>query len=535
MRININDLRVSNSGFSTQPSHFSAASHLNVNDRLLTPDTAQLKQLYGGVAVGTPDSASIPAQSNQLETEQNSSTVVTSATEGSNNSTWSTSLQTLLDQPPATLPRKLVLGGVVFCLAFTAWANFGTIDEVGHAQGRLVPQGDVYKIHPVVSGKVDNIAVKEGEVVQAGQVLVELDREIAANEVQRLQQELAAHKTEWLQTKGLIEQTRQEAQTHRAVLAAQIKAQEAAIAQGKAQAEAGEVLLVENQGTINTQKQLLQELETDVAAHQGRLAPLESLREAGAVSEEIVFRREQDLRDRQHQITQSKGELQQSRLESHRLQAEQRQAFAELERLKAELAQKQAEGNRVFLESQQKIQQLQVQVTQFQAKINETQNRLTTAKAQLQQLSLRSPVDGSISSLNLPNPGEVVQPGQTIAEVAPQDTPLVLSAILPNREAGFVKTGMPVQVKLDAFPYQDYGVISGEVISISPDSKPDERRGAVYQVEIALERNSIRDNQTTIPLKAGQTASADIVLRRRRIVDILFDPIKQLQKGGMQL
>jgi len=250
MRINIHNLRVSNSGFSTQPSHFSAASHLNVNDRLLTPDTAQLKQLYGGVAVGTPDSASIPAQSNQLETEQNSSTVVTSATEGSNNSTWSTSLQTLLDQPPATLPRKLVLGGVVFCLAFTAWANFGTIDEVGHAQGRLVPQGDVYKIHPVVSGKVDNIAVKEGEVVQAGQVLVELDREIAANEVQRLQQELAAHKTEWLQTKGLIEQTRQEAQTHRAVLAAQIKAQEAAIAQAKAQAEAGKALKEETQEKI---------------------------------------------------------------------------------------------------------------------------------------------------------------------------------------------------------------------------------------------------------------------------------------------
>jgi len=534
MRLNIHDLRVSNSGCSTQPSHFSATPPLN--DRVLTPDATQLKKVYGGVAVGTPDNVPVAASSHQSETEEGSSPLATCDTEGSNSSgNWSTSLQTLLDQPPATLPRKLVLGGVVFCLAFTAWANFGTIDEVGHAQGRLVPQGDVYKIHPVVSGKVDNIAVKEGEVVKAGQVLVELDHEIAANEVKRLQQELAAHKTEWLQTKRLIEQTRQEAQTHQAVLSAQIKAQEAAIAQGKAQAEGRQVLLVENQGTINTQKQLLRELETDVAAHQARLAQLQPLLEDGAISREIVFQREQTLRDRQHQITQSTGELQKTRSESHRLQAEQRQAQAELERLQAELAQKQAEGNRVLLESQQKIQQLQVQVTQFQAKINETQNRLTTAQAQLQQLSLKSPVGGTISSLNLPNPGEVVQPGQTLAEIAPQDTPLVLSAILPNREAGFVKTGMPVQVKLDAFPYQDYGIISGEVTSISPDSKPDERLGAVYQVEIALEQNSIRDNQTTIPLKAGQTASADIVLRRRRIVDILFDPIKQLQKGGMQL
>jgi HlyD family secretion protein len=106
---------------------------------------------------------------------------------------------------------------------------------------------------------------------------------------------------------------------------------------------------------------------------------------------------------------------------------------------------------------------------------------------------------------------------------------------LPNQEAGFIKLGMPVQVKLDAFPYQDFGVVSGKVTSISPDAKTDERLGPVYRVEVALDRNYVAANQQTIPFKAGQTATADIIIRRRRIVDVLLEPFRQLQKGGINL
>jgi HlyD family secretion protein len=140
-----------------------------------------------------------------------------------------------------------------------------------------------------------------------------------------------------------------------------------------------------------------------------------------------------------------------------------------------------------------------------------------------------------VSSLNVSHAGEVVQPGQTLAEISPQDTPLVLSAILPNREAGFVKTGMPVQVKLDAYPYQDYGIVPGKVTSISPDAKPDQQLGPVYQVKVSLDRNSVTSEHGSIRFKAGQTASADIIIRRRRIADILLDPIRQFQKGGIKL
>jgi HlyD family secretion protein len=262
---------------------------------------------------------------------------------------------------------------------------------------------------------------------------------------------------------------------------------------------------------------------------------LKPLVEAGAIATEQMFAAEQALRDRQRSITESQGELQQALTESERLQAELQQAQRESDRLQAGLLQKQAEGRSTQLEAQQKVQQLEVEMNQLKAKVAETQNLLTSAKAKLNQRFLYAPVDGTISSLNIPNIGEVIQPGQTLAEIAPQDVPLVLSASLPNQEAGFVKRGMPVQVKLEAYPYQDYGMVSGKVTSISPDTKPDERLGAVYQVEVALDRSHITANHQNIQLKAGETATAEIIIRRRRIADLLLDPIRQLQKGGINL
>ena len=129
----------------------------------------------------------------------------------------------------------------------------------------------------------------------------------------------------------------------------------------------------------------------------------------------------------------------------------------------------------------------------------------------------------------------MVQSGQTIAEIAPHNSPLILSALLPNQEAGFVKTDMPVQIKLDAYSYQDYGTIPGKIISISADTESNEELGAVYRVEIELERDYVTENHQAIKFKPGQTATANIIIRQRRIIDVLLDPIKQLQKDGINL
>jgi len=477
---------------------------------------------------------------------------------------WSTSLQTVLDQPPSALPRQLILGGLVFCAAFVGWAWFGKIEEVGHAQGQLIPKGDIYKINPIDPGKVATIAVKEGQEVKAGQVLVALDTTVAAGEVVRLRQALAADKGELRERQALIEKARLEAQTRNRISAAEQQVQAVAIAQAKTNATttqdmiaqlrvdaaAQRAQLAELKPLAGTDRELLAQLRQDAAANKARVARLKALVKQGAISRDYLFEIEQAARDRQSTVT--KGLVGEGMVARNRLfevnqalgdrqttlvksQGEFQQALAEAERLRAELAQKQAEGESAQLQAAQQIQQLEVEANQLKAKIAETHTLLSSTQAKLKQSVLTSPVDGVVSALNVPNKGEVVQPGQTVAEVAPQSAPLVLSAILPNREAGFTKVGMPVQVKLDAYPYQEYGIVPGTVISISPSTKRDERYGSVYKVAVALSRTHVDANQQRIKFRAGQTATAEIIIRQRRIAEILLDPFRQLQKGGVNL
>lgn len=427
----------------------------------------------------------------------------------SRNSPWSISLQNLLDQPPANLPLRLLAAGILFCCIAVAWAWTGRVQEVSRAQGRLVPDGEVYKVQPVVQGEIDSVNVEEGQHVKAGQVLLKLDDRLAQTEVENLEQNLTAYRLQLAQTQGLINQTRMEAQTRRAITTAEIQAQEATIAQAKADAA--------------TSRELIAQLTSETVAHQARLTRLQPLVQAGALSTEHLFNVEEALRENQRTVTQNQGKLQQS--------------LAQANQLQAELNQKRSEGQQSILEVQQQLQQLQIQADQLQAKITETENGLKAARTRLEQMFLYAPVDGTVSSLAIHKAGEFMQPGQTVAEIAPDGAPLVLSATLPNQEAGFVKLGMPVQIKFDAFPYQQYGIVSGTVKSISPDAIVDEKLGTVYRVEIKLDQSSISDpeHHQALQFKAGQTANAEIVTRQRRIVDVVLDPIKQLERGGLNL
>lgn len=477
---------------------------------------------------------------------------------------WSHTLDRVLEEPPATFPQHLTLGATVFCLTCGAWAWFGTIDEVSKAQGKLIPQGETYKIEPVELGKVKHIAVKEGEKVKAGQTLVELDTELAQQDVVRLEQKIQAYKNELSQKQALREKLRREAKTSADITKTESLAKQAAISLAQEKVNTFKKLLAQQQSEVQaydtqlasleslstlTQENLSQ-LEAEKILREQRLNKLLPLVQQGAISQEYVFQVEQSLREAQRQITQSQiQEITNTReqvFQSHQArrelqariaqnQGELASALKEVKKLEIELIQKLAEGKRIQLETQQKMKQLEFELAQIKSKIAETQNLLSSAIAKLQQKSLKAPVDGNILSLNLDNSGKVVQAGETVMEIAPEGVPLILSAFLPNQEAGFVKEGMPVQVKLDAYPYQHYGLTSGTVTQLSADAKLDPQLGEVYRVEVELERNYVTENRQQVAFKAGQTATADIFIRRRRILDVLLEPIKKLQHDGIEI
>jgi hemolysin D len=416
---------------------------------------------------------------------------------------WSPPLQNLLDQPPSSLPWRLAIAGILFCCAFGSWAWFGQVQEVSRATGTLIPKGKTYKVQPTTQATVARILVQEGAQVKAGAIIAELDRRLVDTEVEGLQEQIYADRLQWAQTQGLIEKTGLEMQTQQAIAAAQMQSQSAA--------------MTESQTDAATHRQLLADLQTEMTAYQERLDRLQPLVNEGAIAQDHLFEVEQTLRQRQQTVTQTEGDLQ--------------KAAATTQQLQANLVQTAAEGKQKQLQAQQKLQQLQMQSSQLQAKMVATENALKRARTQRDQTFIYAPVSGVITDLKLHHSGEVTQPGQTFAEIMPQSATLVLSANLPNQEAGFVKAGMPVQMKFNAFPFQRYGTVAGKVGYIAPDAIVDQQLGSVYRVEVRLNQLEISGQE----LKAGQTATAEVVTRQRRIIDVLLEPIQQLQKQNLTL
>ena len=282
---------------------------------------------------------------------------------------------------------------------------------------------------------------------------------------------LQAYRFELRQKQALREQLLLEAKTRDDITKAEVSVQRTAISLAQDQADTLSRLLAQKQLEVkayadrqnslkplsNLARERLNQLNVETNSRQQRLNKLAALAEQGAVSQEYVFQVEQSLREAQRQITQSQlQEVTNANEQIFQSDRARRELEAQITSNQGELATTLKEIE--MLETKQKIEQLEFELAQIESKVVDTQNLLSSAKVKLQQKSLKAPVDGVILSLNIDNAGKVVQAGETVVEIAPIAAPLILSANIPNSEAGFIEEGMPVQVKLDAYPYQYYGL-----------------------------------------------------------------------------
>jgi hemolysin D len=418
---------------------------------------------------------------------------------------WSPSVEAVLDQPSSRLPQILLIGGVVFMASLGIWSWYGKFDQIGYAAGKLIPQGELYKVHSAEAGKIISLSVKEGDQINEGDLIAVLNNDLAKGEVERLQQVIQTAKLQFTQQQQLLEQLKLEVKSRQYVSDAEIQAQQIAIGKAAQQIQTSMGLLMQSQG--------------DLIGYQERLARIEPLVTEGAIARERLFEIEQQMRDRQSSVIQNQGSV--------------AQAQNEVKQLQAVLQQRVAEGQRSQLASQQQVQNLLLQITELQGRLQENETLMKTAQSRLQQYFLYAPVSGVVASLSIKNPGEVIQPGQTLMEMRSGDDPLVLEASITSRESGFVKVGMPVKVKFDAYPYQKFGVIPGKVVFTSPDSKTDPQSGiTAYRIKVKLERHHIVSEKEKVQFRAGQTATAEIIVRRRRIIDTVLEPIRQLRASG---
>jgi HlyD family secretion protein len=220
------------------------------------------------------------------------------------------------------------------------------------------------------------------------------------------------------------------------------------------------------------------------------------------------------------------------------IQSELAQAKVDLQKQSSTTERIRREGEIALLTTERQRQQSQAEIAQIQAEVASLRSQIKNLTLQIQQSQLKIPVEGTVFALPQQHAGAVVQPGQMLATIAPKDAPLVLRAQITAANSGFLKVGLPVKIKLDAYPFQDYGVVPGKIRWISPNSKSlqndqsNSRQEAVFDIEVELEQTGIQVGNRTIALKPGQTAKAEIIIRQRRVADFFLDPFRKLQRGG---
>jgi HlyD family type I secretion membrane fusion protein len=154
--------------------------------------------------------------------------------------------------------------------------------------------------------------------------------------------------------------------------------------------------------------------------------------------------------------------------------------------------------------------------------------------ALLEHTTLRSPTEGVIKKINVTTLGATLRPGETILEILPTDSDLIVEAKFPPAEIGALRVGMPASVKLDAWDYSIYGTLDGEIAYISPDAlaetDPRSEDRYFFRVHVKLPDPSLPRpdedrRRRPIGIKAGMTGTVDVRVDERTVLTYLAKPI----------
>ena len=161
-----------------------------------------------------------------------------------------------------------------------------------------------------------------------------------------------------------------------------------------------------------------------------------------------------------------------------------------------------------------------------QKQIAQLSNQISESKVTLKYQALRAPKNGVVFDLQASTPGYVVNTERPILKIVPTDN-LVARVLVPNKDIGFLKLQQLVKVRVDAFPYNEFGELSGRIRSIGSDVlEPNEQYNFYrFPVTVDLDSTSLQYRGSDLPLVSGMSVNANIVLRQRPVIAIFTQQI----------
>ena len=395
---------------------------------------------------------------------------------------------------------------VLFIAVLFIWSAFAKIDQVTQGFGKVVPAGRVQVIQHLEGGVIEKILVQEGQFVEEGQVLMEIDDTSSLS----------------LYRDGLLRAAALEARITR--LTAEAKGTpftppehlkneyQTYVTNEKESYEANQKNLsdrkkilgqqVKQQGReLDALQARIKKLETNYGITKQELGMTQGLLKAGAASKIEVLRLEQQANELQGQ----KDEANYTYLRTQETLTEVQQRLEELESTFRSEAAKELVVTKAQLASQ-----------------NETNRSL---KDRLTRTVLKAPVSGTIKVMHVNTIGSTVKPGEDLIEIVPFDAELFVEAKVVPKDIGFIHPGQAAIIKLTAYDFVIYGWIEGEVKSISADTVTDSEGNTFYLVKVTPNKTNLGTKEKPLPILPGMTAEVDIITGKRSVLTYLLKPI----------
>lgn len=398
-----------------------------------------------------------------------------------------------LKRPKWFYANFLLLGLIAISVSVVLiWLNTATLEESVTGVGQFLPDGQLRQVMAPETGLVSQVYVTENQEVQAGQVLMSLDPEMGQVQEGAVNQQLGL-----LQQEVSSLESAMSGQSNSSWARALAVSRESALMDANMQIEKTQHLYQE---ALAKQKQLTELLQS----RQQMVAQYRSLAEQGGLAQRELATYEQELINIKGQLEQSKQAVKASQVEYQQAKVRPTQVEANYQR-------------------------------DLLSRINDTQQRIASVsgeaakvKVMVKHTLIFSPIDGVIHQQLVHGAGEVIETGKPVFVIVPKNAQLVAEVKVTNKDVAYIKKGQRVSLKMDAAPYQQFGMLYGKITSISPSTVYDKEGNPFFMVKISPEKTTLTSEKgdRKIKLTSGMTVAADIITQEKNIISTLLEPIQ---------
>ncbi|ABB57934.1 HlyD family type I secretion periplasmic adaptor subunit [Synechococcus elongatus] len=377
----------------------------------------------------------------------------------------------------------------------TAWACIAQIDEAVQVQGQLEPKAAVKDVQAPVGGVLERLEVKEGQRVTQGQILARFNATTVAERIRSLteiRERLVAENQTFRAQIGESSEGSVSVNQQQRIEAAR---REFESRQEAARLEASQ--LKQQQLQVESE---LQQVRYSLDLNQRILNDLRPLYEEGGIARTQYLKQEETVSQLESTLRKNQAELQ-------RLQFAVSQAEARLTNTQTV----------TFSEARGRIEE-------NARRIAEIDSQITEAKQTLKYQIVRAPQSGTVFDITAQGPGYVANTSEPLMKLVPDDE-LVARLYIPNKDIGFVRTGQDVDIRIDSYPFSEYGDLKGKLTRVGSDSLPpnDTYQYVRFPAEVTLQEQKLVSRGRELPIQSGMSVSASIRLRQRPVITLLSD------------